>query len=254
MTNLERGLSILELLVEHPEGLGTSDIAATLGYPKNFVFRATGALFQRGYLERNEASKRFTLSRKLLSMGYTSVQQSSLIETALPPMRQLRDQVKETVIISGIEGTQGIVLDHVPGLHPFRFVVDTGMHFSLHSSAPGKAMLAFMEKSRREMLLTQMAFKRFTASTITSKKAYRQELEDIYTRGYACDRAEEYEGIHCVAAPVFGATGEPMAAVTVTGPSYRFKRSMFTVLGPQVQETAAFISVRLGYREGKQTG
>ncbi len=84
MTNLERSLMIMELLMQYPEGLGISDIGRILGFPKNFVFRATGALHFRGYLARDEKSKKFQLSRKLLSMGYSVLQQSSLLEISIP--------------------------------------------------------------------------------------------------------------------------------------------------------------------------
>ena len=60
-------------------------------------------------------------------MGYTFLQQNSLMEEAMPVMRSVRDVVNETVVICSIEGTQGVVLDSIPCSHPFRFVVDTGL-------------------------------------------------------------------------------------------------------------------------------
>ncbi|MCF7849458.1 MAG: IclR family transcriptional regulator [Kiritimatiellales bacterium] len=247
MSNLERGLSILELLAEHPDGLGTSEMARRLDYPKNFVFRSTAALYQRGYLTRNEESKKFMLSRKLLSMGYAVLQKSGLIESAMPVMRELRDEVRETVVLCTIEEAHGLVLDHVPGLHSFRLVVDTGMHFELHSSAPGKAILANLSAKERDRIMKVMRFTRFNDNTITTKTAFTAELEEVRKTGYALDRAEELDGIHCVSAPVFNQKGEPIAAVTVTGPSNRLPAKKFPIIGTMLKAYADQISTKLGY-------
>lgn len=247
MSNLERGLSVLELLEDHPDGLGISEIARRLDYPKNFVYRCASALHQRGYLSRDDASKRYTLSRKLLSMGYAVLRKSGLIESAMPIMRELRDEVRETVVLCAIEETHGLVLDHVPGLHAFRLVVDTGMRFELHSSAPGKAILARMPLGERDRIIKAMRFIRFTDSTITSRKAFAEELKDVCKKGYALDHAEELDGIHCVSAPVFDQKGAPVAAVTVTGPSNRMKASQLPAMGKKVKRCASRISTQLGY-------
>lgn len=246
MTNLERGLAILELLTECPEGLGTSEIARRLELPKNFVFRAAGVLHALGYLDRNEDSKSFTLSRKLLSMGYHVLKHTSLVEIAMPLMKQLRNEVKETVTLCAIEGQQGIVLDHVPSPHSLRLVVETGAHFHLHSSAPGKAMLAFMPEDDRDHLIGQLRFEKFTSQTITTKKAFFQALEAVRKSGYAVDMGEELEGIHCLSSPVFDERGAPVAAIVVTGPSSRLAVESFGKTGALVCRTAEQVSTKLG--------
>lgn len=246
MTNLERGLAILELLKEHPDGLGTSEIGRKLELPKNFVFRATSVLHSLGYIDRNADSKTFTLSRKLLSMGYHVLKHTSLIEIAMPLMKELRNELKETVTLCAIEGNQGIVLDHVPSPHSLRLVVETGAHFQLHSSAPGKAMIAFMEEEDRDYLVSQISFEKFTNQTITTKKGFLQVLETVRESGYAIDLGEELEGIHCLSAPIFDERGLPVGALVLTGPSSRLKVKDFKAKGEHVREMADLISTRLG--------
>lgn len=246
MTNLERGLAILELLGQHPEGLGTSEIARQLDIPKSFVFRATSVLLLKGYLQRNEDAKTFALSRKLLSMSYHALKHTSLVETAMPLMRELRNAVRETVTLCAVEGIQGIVLDHVPSPHAMRLVVETGAHFQLHSSGPGKAMLAFYPEEEREALLDQLSFERYSDTTITDRSAFRACLQRVAKQGYAEDRGEELEGIHCVAAPVFDERKRALAALVITGPTFRVKEEMLPELGAQVRNTAGQISIKLG--------
>ena len=80
---LARALTILELLATHPDGMRMREIAEKLELPANSVFRITGLLEERGYLHREGEDMRYTLSRKLLSLGYAAIGEDKLIEHAL---------------------------------------------------------------------------------------------------------------------------------------------------------------------------
>lgn len=248
VSNLERGLDIMELLLAHPDGLGISDISRILGVPKNGVFRIANTLAEREYLIRDENSKQFKLSKRLLSMGYHSANRSGLLENALPIMRSLRDEVLETVVMCVMAENHGVVLEQVPSLHQFRFVVDTGLRFHLHSSAPGKAIMAFLPDHELDLLMDGLELKKFTNTTITSRAGMIEELQRIRETGYALDRSEEIEGVHCVAAPVMDDKSYPIAALNVTGPSYRFHGETLNRAALLVKEAAMAISIKLGYQ------
>jgi DNA-binding IclR family transcriptional regulator len=245
--NLERALAILEFLARRPDGLSMAKIAQSLGLPENSVFRITMTLLDLGYLLRDPQTKRFTLSRKLLALGYAAVSEHSLVEVALQSMRALRDATKETVLINTMLGDEGLVLEQVPALHAFRFVVDPGMRFALHATGPGKAMLAFLPEWERTSMLDRLELTRFTANTITEKDALADELARIRDYGYAIDRGEHVEGVHCVAAPIFNQYGYPIAAIHVTGPPFRLPAEAFPSIATLVIAHAEEISRRLGH-------
>lgn len=245
--NLERGLLILEFLLEHPDGISLSEIAKTLSYPTNSVMRIMNAMQYHGYVLRDEQTKKFTLSHKLFSMAYGSASQKSLMENSLDVMRELRDQLNETVVLSIISENEGLVLEQIQASHPFRFVCDPGTRQPIHASAPCKAILAFSELSVCDALLKGHAFSRFTASTITSRKAYLTELEEVRKKGFALDRSEALEGVHCVAAPILDQKGIARAALTITGPSNRLKCVDFSKVGKILKESASVITKRNGF-------
>jgi len=247
VSNLERGLDIIELLRDFPAGLTLSEIVRKLELSKNLTFRITSTLLERNYLDRDEATMRFTLSRKLLTMGYGAEAEAGLLETSLGPMRRFRDETGETVTLVLMMEDEGMVLEHIPGLHRFRFVVETGMRFPIHVSAGTKAMLAYMPESDALARLNRAGTPRLTSETLTTDDAFLAEFEEIRRLGYGVDRAEGYEGVHCVAAPIFDATGQPVAAINVTGPAIRILRSAFPELGPIAKRYADEISERLGY-------
>ncbi len=245
--NLERGLRIMEMLTEHPEGLSQSELIARLGYSKTSVFRVTMTLVEYGYLERHEDSRNLTLSRKLLAMGTRALHDRDLMGNAIDIMRGLRDTVKETVLIGTLAGDEFIVLEQVLGSHPFKFSIDPGARLPLHAAAPAKAVLAFLPEREREARLARLEFVVYNASTVSSVERFREELGAIRQEGYAVDRGEQLAGIHCVAAPVFDRHGYPVAAVWTTGPADRFRQSGFAAMGELLVQQVRIISGRLGY-------
>ncbi len=244
--NLERALEIMEYLAGHPDGLGNSQIADALGFPRNSVFRITATLCERGYLRREESNKTYTLTPKLLAVGHTALNDANLIERSLDVMRELRDAVGETVLIGSLAGHQGVVLDQVAGRGPVKVLVEVGHLFPLHTSAPGKAMLAQLPEAECERILERMKLARFTANTITSKAAFRKELARVRRTGYAADLGEEMEGLHCVGAPILDFRGHPIAAIWTTGPKPRLPKSGIAGVGKVVIAHAQRISARYG--------
>ncbi len=246
--NLDRALTIMELLSDHPNGLNTTEIAERLRVPKNSVFRITRTLFERGYLHRDESNKSFRLTEKFFHLGSSSSGEQSLIERSLAVMRELRDETRETVLIGTLLGSEGVVLEQVVGKHPFKFMVDPGLRFYLHTAAPGKAILARLPETEAERVLQTMPMPRFTDRTITSVEDFRKELQRVREDGYAVDCAEEFEGQHCVAAAIVNAYHYPIAAIWITAPSTRFPETRFEEIGRLTAACATRISERFGSR------
>jgi DNA-binding IclR family transcriptional regulator len=252
--NLERGLRIMEHLMAFPQGLQQSDIAAQLRLSKTSVFRVTMTLLECGYLVRDPDTKALRLSRKLIAMGNCTLGEDDLVASALDVMKRLRDTVRETVLIGTVVGTEMVVLGQVLGSQPFKFSVDLGMRLPIHSSAPGKAILAYLPEPELRDLTGKINFVRFNERTITTVQAFMSELEQVRTNRHALDRGEQLSGIHCVAAPVFNRHGYPIAAIWTTGPADRIRPENFPSVGELVTAHADIISGRLGYGLLKNNG
>lgn len=245
---LDRALSILELLAHHPDGMRMRELADKLLLPPNSVFRITGVLEQRGYLFREGADMRYRLSRKLLSLGYAAIGEDKLIEHSLDIMQLLRDETQETVLVGVRADVQGVVLEQVASTQPVKFLVDPGTHFPLHTSAPGKVLVAFLPKTERDAVLKRMKFTRYTDQTLDTRAKFEAEIESVLVAGYALDCGEQIEGLRCVGAPIFNHRGYPMAAIWVTGPSFRLSASALKPIGVNLVAAAARISQRFGYK------
>src|SRR5205823_6591133 len=116
----------------------------------------------------------------------------------------------------------------------FKYIVDLGSRVPIHCCAPGKAILAFLPDDALDAVLAAIKFEKHTERTITSRRALLVELERIRACGYALDRGEHFDGIHCVAAPMLDRHGQTIAALTIAGPATRIPASRFAEIGKTI--------------------
>lgn len=243
---LDRTLDLLEVLADRPASYTLTELTEALRMPKNAVFRIATTLVLRGYAERDDPAKVYRLSRKLLSLGRQVVGGESLVREAAPFLTSLRDATGETALLGTLSGSQGIVLDQAPSLHPVKVLVELGHAFPLLTAAPAKAMIAFLPAEKQAALVSSMRFTKRTRLTIRTPAAYRRELAEVRRTGFALDRGEESETYACAAAPVFDHRDEVVAALWVSGPSDRVDAKRMKALGPIVKGIAKALSRRLG--------
>lgn len=245
--NVERALSIFETLMTSPDGYTLSEIAQQLKLPRNSVFRITNALLLHHYVTRDEKTRKYGLSHKLFGIAYNSASTRTLMENSMDIMRQLRDEVTETTIISVMSDGAGLVLEQVPAVHAFRFVCDAGLRQPVNASASPKAMMAFMPENAVEEILIKAKLQKFTSRTITGRQVLREHLQEIRKQGFALDIGEHIEGVNCAGAPILNQQGYAVAAVTVIGPTFRMPVESLPAIGQTVRSYADKISTRFGH-------
>lgn len=223
-----------------------SELSSRLEIPKNAVFRITQTLLARGYLSRDAESMAFNLTGQLLKLAPPRWGARSLPDLARPAMTTLRDETRETVQLGVLNDLEGVIIDRVEGLESLRIVVDLGVRFALHNSAPGKLLLAYLNDEQREAVLSQIKPTANTSRTITTNSALRRECERIVTDGYAVDHAEADEGIHCVAAPIISESEGVVGTLWVSAPSKRLPKNRFRDVGLRVRAAGARVSRLIG--------
>lgn len=237
--NLQRGMAILEFLAKTQNSATIAELSERLGFPSASVFRILQELESLGYLHRDPASKRYSLTNKFLLLGQPQGESRSLAEAAFGALRRLNRETGETTQLCCLVESHSVVVDQLISTFPFKYSAQIGARCPAYSCAPGKAMIAFLPEEDREQLIQRLKFKQYTSTTITELAAFRKELSQIAKCGYAVDRAEGLEGIHCVAAVIRDRQDFPVGAITIAGPSSRLPRSGFPALGQRVAELAS---------------
>ena len=247
--NLEKGIAVLEYLSLRSAGETLQDIKSALDISQTTAYRILNTLVRLEYLYFNEETKKYKLSRKLLTLGFRTLNEHSLLETVLPHLRDLRDRVKETACFGVLGDEKGIFIEQAQGYHTFRFVLSPGKPFELHCSAPGKAIMAYLPNTVRDRYLSYMTFPRYNDRTITSREVYLRELESVRKKGYAIDNEEEMSGVICVGAPILNYTGYPCGAIWISGPKDRLSKEVVKNTVKVIKEIAGVISNELGFRK-----
>ena len=235
---LQRGLAVLEELSGREQGATLSEISAALSLSPASAFRITGVLEEAGYIHRDEASRRFTLTKKLLMLARPKHEGRSLVESCLPAMREVLAQTGETVQLCCLADFECVLIEQLASTHPFKYIVDIGSRPPVHCAAPGKAMLAYLDESQLDEAMKVIKLERFTTRTLSTKSSFLEDLRKVRERGYAVDHAEHFDGIHCVAAPLLDRLGHPIAAITIAGPSSRITARRFAELGAIMKQAA----------------
>lgn len=238
VTSLQRGLAVLEMLARKPDGATLREITEHLALPGASVLRIARTLVELGYLTREETTKRYYMTNSFLMLGQPRTASRGLAECAIGAMRRIRQATGETTQLCCLIEAEMVIIDQLMSLHPFKYSADLGARCPCYSCAPGKAIIAFRPDEERDAIIAKIEFKRFTSTTIMSKRALRDELLGVRTQGFALDRAEGMPGIHCVAAPILDRHGTAVAAITIAGPSSRVREDEFEVIGEIVREGA----------------
>jgi IclR family acetate operon transcriptional repressor len=226
-----KSLAVLEVVGRHAAGITAARAARETGITPNLVFRILKTLAALGYCRQDAATKTYSLAGKLLDLAGPRSGDRSLVLTAHGPLCGLRDATGETAQLVIESDGKTLVLDQVQGIHALQVCGRVGMRAPLYSSAPGKAILAWWSEARRDEWFRGHTLKRFTPTTLTDRTQLQAELEASRARGYAIDRAEGLEGIHCVAAPILDVHGVPLAAVTIMAPVSRLPETAFAAAG-----------------------
>ena len=248
---LSRGLKLLDLIAEGREGVPVRDLAAAMGLPRSIVQRLLYTLEAEGLLERHPSQVGYRLAIKLWRLGCQSIRRLSVRDLARPHLEALARRTNEMVKLGVLTGSDVVYVDGVDCAQSIRAYVPIGGNAPAHSSATGKAILAFLPPAMLDSIGAPT--RRYTPQTVVGKDAFAKELQRIRQRGYAINRGEWEVEIGAVAAPVFDADGQVVASIGVIMPLNRFPASKATQLGTWTSAAAADVSRQLGYRVGDVT-
>jgi IclR family transcriptional regulator, pca regulon regulatory protein len=249
--SLERGLAILGCFTPERPVLGIADIADDLGMSRSTTHRYVITLVALGYLEQG-ASRKYRLGLRVTDLGMAALNSTGLREHAHPYLEELRQRSTYTTSLGVLDGSDVLYVDRVrsfrrgqsadPNLH-------TGSRLPAYCTAAGKLLLANLPEPEQKDLLASMKLARRAPNTITSKKALREELEQIQSAGFAVNDQESVRELHAIAAPIRNEAREVVAAVNLAAPAAVISlEEMVDALGPHLVATADRISARLGYR------
>lgn len=241
-----RVLEVLELLTQSDKPLTLKDVVNELGYPKSSTHNLLATLVARGYAIRDE--DRYQLNSTFRhGPGWICNPEARLTELASPIMRELRDQCGETIMLGVLNNDCRLkTLERCSGTQAVRYESPLGSCLPSYCTAMGRALLAAQEDARIEHYLSKEHIMQYTRHTLVDRVLIMEQIEKARRDGYAVSDQEMDLGGSGVAAPVFNAKGETVAALNVAAVSSRFMENSQAIIDA-VQNYAGLLSRRLGW-------
>jgi DNA-binding IclR family transcriptional regulator len=246
LQSVERALNVLDLLARWGEG-GVTELAVELEVHKSTVFRLLGALEARGYVDQTEDRGKYRLGFGLVRLAGAVSGRMDITKQSRPVTERLTNNIGETVNVAVLHEHYAVNVDQALGPASVSALNWVGQRTPLHATSSGKVLLAHVAPDEGARLIKATRLVRFTPRTITSAGELGKELRAVLDRGYATTQGEYEEGLNAIAVPVRDAQGSVVAALSASGPSYRFTRDRMEELVPRIQEAGAQISRRLGH-------
>ena len=250
--SLERGLAILSCFTPKRPVLGIADIADELGMSRSTTHRYVITLLALGYLEQG-ASRKYRLGLRVTDLGMSALNSTGLREHAAPYLEELRQRTSYTVSLAVLDGPEVLYVDQARSFRRGQggAAVDarTGSRLPAYCTAMGKLLLANLPEPDQRELIAASKLTKHGPNTITSKKALREELDEVLDANFAVDDEELAKDLYSIAAPVRNEARQVVAAVDIAVPSSLITLGeLVDALGPHLVSTADRISARLGFR------
>ena len=243
---LDRAFAILDLLGESETPLGLAQVSTSLQLHKSTAHRFLMVLERHRMVERTSTGK-FRLGLRLFDYGNRAIEQYDLRDRAQPHLRRLVTETEETAHLCVLEAARVIYIDKIEPARAVRMITRVGATNPLHCTSVGKAIMAFLPEEKVDELFKRIRYERFTHRTIATPEALRAELEKTRRRGYAIDDEEIEDGLRCIAVPLLDAQRQPVAAVSVSGPSFRVTAQKLPAIANHLLQCVRGISMDMGY-------
>lgn len=240
MQSLERGLAVIRAFDHaHPE-LTLSEVAARTGVTRAVARRFLLTLASLGYVRSD--GRFFSLTARVLELGYAYLSSLSLPEVAESHLEALVAEVNESSSVSVLDGHDVVYVARVPVSRIMTVSISVGTRFPAYATSMGRVLLAGLPSDDFESYLSAVALEPLTARTVTAAGALRTEIAKVRTQGWSLVNQELEEGLRALAAPVRDRTGRVVAAVNVSAHASRTSlETMRRDLLPALLKTAARI-------------
>ena len=240
-----KALRVLEAVAASAQPVSLSKVAESVSIDKSTAYRMLNTLVEAGYVVRDDVSKRYSLSFKVVFLSRNLLAENEVSRLSRQVLEQLTAATHETVHLNILDGDQTIVIQKVKGTQLIGVDFQIGDRSPLHCTSIGKALLAFQDVRFIEGVIAA-GLPKMARNTITDPVALRNELHRIRSQGYALDDHEFSDNMRCIAAPIFESDGRVRMGISLSGPDSRFTLEKLDELKGPLVEAAWTLSERLG--------
>lgn len=231
--SLSRANEILTVIATN-DGASLTDIARITQLNKSTAYYLVETLVYLGFVERQGERGGYRLGLRNLELGRIVQRRFDIPRIARPTLIQLCAETKETVNLAVPYLFEALIVESVEGLYGVRATSYAGTRSAYHSTACGKAIIAYLNEDVRHAIYKVRPLTPLTPHTVVDACVLEVQLERVRQEGIAFDFEENETSANCVAAPIFDGFGEIAGAISVSGPISRLTKKVARELAAKI--------------------
>lgn len=245
---VERALSMLELIAESKKGLSNADLSRRLKIPKSSASYILRVLENRAYLKRNDNGK-YLLGLKLMSLTSVALTHIDVREVAKPVLNEfLKKSRLPEAHLAILDNGRAVYIEKVESENSFiKMDIWIGHRLPIHTTSIGKVLVSYLSEEQILEILKIRGMEKKTRKSITSPQKFLREAKEVTECGYAIDNEENADGVRCIAAPIFDASGKVIAALGTSSTILQIDETNLTKYIELIKKAAYKVSRQLGY-------
>lgn len=248
-STLERGLRIFEAFTSASPKMRLQEIAKKTGLPGVTVFRFIRTLMKLGYISHDRASKTYSLTPRILSLGFTVLSSVELRDVALPYLEELSRITNQNVNLGIMDGSEVVYIERIKRRQMLSIELYVGSRMNMYRTSIGRAILAFLSPGEFQTIFAAILKDAEAVKYIGAEgELLTKVLEETRKNGYALTDGAFIPGVRTIAVPIFNAKGSVEGAVNMPVFSHMVSlETLTTEYFPLLRETAEKISEARGY-------
>lgn len=214
---LQKGLTVIECFDDENERLTSAEVAVRTGLSRAAARRCLLTLHKLGYA--NYDGKLFTLTPRILRLGYAYFLSAPLPQLLQPFLEHLNEKVHESCSAGVVEGEEIIYLARATSKRTMSMGMYIGMRLPAYCTSMGRVLLASLEPEDALERLAKMKRPRLTPKTCTDLEELSAILDRIRHDGYCIIDQELEVGLIAISVPIYNSAGNIVAAVNIASSS-----------------------------------
>lgn len=218
--------NVLKLLLLFRAGhpIRVAEASDALGVARSTAHRLLTTLEYRGFVRQEPQTRAYLVGDALVDLGRSVIREVELERVAIPELTGLVEKLRETAHVAVLRGANTNFIASVESPETLRTASHVGTTFPAHATASGKVLLAALSDDELRKLYAVERIERLRRNTVNSWSELRSALAEVRKHGYATNYEESESGVNAIAVAIRDAAGKVHGALTVTGPSSRFRR------------------------------
>lgn len=240
---IKKAFEIVKLIERNQGEYTLTDVVKILGINKTTAFRNLKTLEELNILEK--INNLYYLGISLFELGNKVYLKQIIVEKIHPILKELSDEVNETVNLAKIHNGMVLYLDKIESRRSLQIQSSIGDTLPIYSTSLGKSILSILPEKKMDETIDNIDFNKTTSKTIDNPALLKKQIAEIKKKGYSIDDEEYEEGLICISVPLFLKDHNFYGSISLSGPSIRFNKETLLQLSGKLKKYKEIILNKL---------